>query len=162
MFFLKKTGKAQFESIGMFLADIKLKTMENTIKRTLSQLVSTHKAVWDFDEQQQNLWKIVQDKKINELTFYLSVLNAFDLLEETRSLESNWNNKKEPRDLNTYIKNQFLKRELENEAKKIAKELDSLSEKYKKGGENPGAFKGVINLEEEQRFCSKMKIYFFH
>jgi hypothetical protein len=146
----------------MFLADRKLKTMENTIKRTLSQLVSTHKAVWDFNEQQQNLQKIVQDKKINELTFYLSALNVCDLLEETRSLKSHWNRKKVPRDLNTYMKNQFLKRELENEAKKIASELDSLSEKYKKGGEDPDAFKRMKNVEEERRFCSKMKIYFFH
>ena len=136
--------------------------MENTIKHTLSQLVSNHKAVWDFDEQQQNLWKIVQDKKINELTFYLSVLNVCELLEETHPLKSHWNRKKEPRDLNTHMKNQFFKRELENEAKKIASELDSLSEKYKKGGEDPGAFKRMKNVEEEQRFCSKMKIYFFH
>ncbi len=136
--------------------------MENTIKRTLSQLISTHIAVWDFDEQQQNLRKIVQDKKIHELTFYLSVLSVCDLLEESRSLDSQMNRKRTPRDLNSYLKNQFLKRELENEAKKIATELDSLSEKYKKGGEGPGGFKRRNTVEEERRFCSKMKVYFFH
>jgi hypothetical protein len=136
--------------------------MENTIKRTLSQLISSHKAVWDFDEQQQNLRKIVQDKKISELTFYLSALNVCDLLEETRSLKSDWNGQKEPRNLSAYMKNQFLKRELENEAKKIAGELDSMSEKYKKGGENPETLKRMKNVEKEQRFCSKIKIYFFH
>ncbi len=153
---------ALLESIGMFLANIKLKTMENTIKRTFSQLVSSHKAVWDFDEQQQNLRKIVQDKKINELTFYLSVLNVCDLLEETRSLNSPLDKEKVPRDLSNIMKNQFLKHELENEAKKIASELDSLSKKYKKGDEDPEAFKRMKNVEEERRFCSKMKIYFFH
>ena len=60
------------------------------------------------------------------------------------------------------MKNQFLKHELENEAKKIASELDSLSKKYKKGDEDPEAFKRMKNVEEERRFCSKMKIYFFH
>jgi hypothetical protein len=136
--------------------------MENTIKRTLSQLISTHIAVWDFDEQQQNLRKIVQDKKIHELTFYLSMLSVCDLLEETRSLESQTDWKRKPRDLNAYLKNQFLKRELENEAKKIANELDSLSEKYKKGGEDRGVFERRNTVEEERRFCSKMKVYFFH
>ncbi len=135
--------------------------MENTIKRAMSQLISTQIAVWDFDEQQQNLHKIVQDKKIHELTFYLSVLSVCDLLEESRSLESQMNRKRKPGDLNAYLKNQFLKRELENEAKKIARELDSLSEKYKKGDEDLGAFKRR-NKEEERRFCSKMKVYFFH
>ncbi len=146
----------------MFLADIKMKTMENTIKHTFSKLVSTYKAVWDFDEQQQNLRKIVQDKKINELTFYLSVLNVCDLLEETRFLNSPLNRKNVPHDLSNIMKNQFLKHELENEAKKIASELDSLSEKYKKGGEYPEEFKRIKNVDEERRFCSKMKIYFFH
>ncbi len=135
--------------------------MENTIKRAMSQLISTQIAVWDFDEQQQNLHKIVQDKKIHELTFYLSVLSVCDLLEESRSLESQMNRKRKPGDLNAYLKNQFLKRELENEAKKIARELDSLSEKYKKGDEDLGALKRR-NKEEERRFCSKMKVYFFH
>ena len=131
--------------------------MENTIKRTLSQLISTHKAVWDFDEQQQNLRKIVQDRKIYELTYYLSVLNVCDLLEEARSLKSPLNKKKEPRDLNAYMRNQFLKRELENEAKKIASELDSLSEKYGKGGEDPAAegpkqtLKGAKSPEQYQK-----------
>lgn len=138
--------------------------MDNTIniKRTLGQFISAQKAVWDFDEQQQNLRKIVQDNKIHELTFYLSVLSVCDLLEETRSLEAQKNRKRKPRDINAYLKNQFLKRELENEAKKIANELDSLNEKYKKGGKDSRAFNGRNNVDEERRFCSNMKVYFFH
>jgi len=137
-------------------------TMESTIKRALNQLVSFKKAVWDFVEQQQNLYMIVQDRKINELSFYLSLLNLWDCVGKNHSLNSHLGKKKAPLDLNKYMMKQFLKRELENKANIIAKELDSLSRNNEKGGENLKTFERMKNWEVERRFCSKGKVYFYH
>jgi len=136
--------------------------MVNTIKKVLNQFVDSRSAVWDFLEQQQNLIKIVQDKKVNELIVCLGVLNLWELIGKNNPLDSNLSEKKSSPELSQYTMKQFLRHELENKAKNIAEELDSLSQKFHKGGNNLEALERTVNKGIERRFSSKKRVYFYH
>ncbi len=136
--------------------------MVNTIKKALNQFADSRSAVWDFLEQQQNLIKIVQDKKVNELIVCLGVLNLWELIGKNNPLDSNLSETKSSPELSQYTMKQFLRHELENKAKNIAEELDSLSQKFHKGGNNLEALERTVNKGIERRFSSKKRVYFYH
>lgn len=136
--------------------------MENTTRRTLDQLADSRIAVWDFLDQQQNLLKIAQDRKVNELIVYLGILNLWRAVGKNRSLGAHFPDAKTPKELSQFTMRQFLRHELENKAKNIAEELDSLSQKFHKGGDNLESSEGISNRGMELRFCSKERVYFYH
>ncbi len=136
--------------------------MVKTIKEALSQFADSRIAVWDFLEQQQNLIKIVQDKKVNELIVYLGVLNLWEWIGKSHPLDSHSSETESSSELSQYTMKQFLRHELENKAKNIAEELDSLSQKFHKGGENLEALERTVNKGIERRFSSKKRVYFYH
>lgn len=137
--------------------------MENTTTRTLNQFADSRIAVWDFLEQQQNLFKIAQDKKVNELVVYLGMLNLWEWIGKNHSLDAHFFKTRKPSGLSQYTMKQFLRNELENKAKNIAEELDSLSQKFHKGGDNPEEIERTVNNRGiERKFCSKMRVYFYH
>jgi hypothetical protein len=146
----------------MVFALRKVKTMENTTRRTLNQFADSTIAVWDFLEQQQNLLKIAQDKKVNELVVYLGILNLWKWIGKDHPLDTHFVGTKKPTGFNQYTMKQFLKNELENKAKNIAEELDSLSQKFCKGGDNLKAIERTVNKGIERKFCSKGRVYFYH
>lgn len=137
--------------------------MEKTIKRTLNPFADSRIAVWDFMEQQQNLIKIAQDKKVNELVAYLGILNLWEWIGKNHPLEAHFFETKRPSGLSQYTMKQFLRSELEGKAKNIAEELDSLNQKFHKGGDNLEALERTAKSKGiEQKFCSKVRIYFYH
>ena len=146
----------------MVFAERKIKTMVNTTRRTLNQFADSRIAVWDFLEQQQNLFKIVQDKKINELVAYLGILNLWEWIGKNHSTDSSFSEAKSSSGLSQYTMKQFLRHELESKAKNIAGELDSLSQKFQNGGNNLEVLEKKVNKGIERRFSSKKRIYFYH
>ncbi len=136
--------------------------MVKTIKRALNQFADSRIAVWDFMEQQQNLLKIVQDKKVNELIVYLGILNVWEWIGKNQRQDSHFSETKRSPELSQYTTKQFLRHELENKAKNIAEELDSLSQKFHKGGNYPEAIERTVNKGIERRFSSKKRVYFYH
>lgn len=136
--------------------------MVRTIKQALNQFADSRIAVWDFLEQQQNLIKVVQDKKVNELIVYLGILNLWEWVGKSHSQDSHIPEKKSSPELSQYTMKQFLRHELENKAKNIAEELDSLSQKFHKGGDNLEALERTVNKGIERRFSSKKRVYFYH
>lgn len=136
--------------------------MENTTMRTLNQFADSRIAVWDFLEQQQNLLKIAQDKKVNELVVYLGILNLWEWIGKNHPLDAHFFDKRKASGLSQYMMKQFLRNEFENKAKNIAEELDSLSQKFHKGGDNLEAIEKTVNRGIERKFCSKMRVYFYH
>ena len=137
--------------------------MENTTTRTLNQFADSRIAVWDFLEQQQNLIKIAHDKKVNELVVYLGILNLWECIGENHPLDAHLSETIKPSGLSQYMMKQFLRNELENKAKYIAEELDSLSQKFHKGGDNLEAIERTVNSRGiERKFCSKVRVYFYH
>lgn len=136
--------------------------MENTTKRTLNKFADSRIAVWDFLEQQQNLLKIVQDNKVNELVAYLGILNLWEWIGNNHPSDSNFSEAKSSSGLSQYTMKQFLRHELESKARNIAGELDSLSQKFHKGGNNLEVLEKTVNKGIERRFSSKKRIYFYH
>lgn len=136
--------------------------MVKTIKQALYQFADSRIAVWDFLEQQQNLLKIVQDKKVNELIVYLGILNVWEWIGKNHAQDSHLSETKSPSELNQYTMKQFLQHELESKAKTIAEELDSLSQKFHKGGNNLEILERTVNKGIERRFSSKKRVYFYH
>lgn len=136
--------------------------MVKTIKRALNQFADSKIAVWDFMEQQQNLLKIVQDKKVNELIVYLGILNVWEWIGKNHHLDAYFSETKRSSGLRQYSMKQFLRHELESKAKNIAEELDSLSQKFHKGGDNLETIERTVNRGIERRFSSKKRVYFFH
>jgi len=136
--------------------------MENTTRRTLNQFADSRIAVWDFLEQQQNLLKIAQDKKVNELVVYLGILNLWEWIGKNHPLDAHFGETKTSSGLSQYTMKRFLRHELENKAKNIAGELDSLSQKFDKGGDNLEALERAANKGIERRFSYKKRVYFYH
>ena len=136
--------------------------MENTRRRTLNQFADSRVAVWDFLEQQQNLLKIVQDKKVNELVAYLGILNLWEWIGKKHPLDTHFLGTETAPGLSQYTMRQFLRNELENKAKNIALELDSLSQKFDKKGDNLEALERTVHKGIERKFSSKKRVYFYH
>jgi hypothetical protein len=136
--------------------------MVNTTRRTLNQLADSRSAVWDFLEQQQNLLKIAQDKKVNELVVYLGILNLWEWIGKNHPKDAHSGETKISSGLSQYTMKQFLRNELENKARNIAEELDSLSQKFHKGGDNLEALERTVNRGIERRFSSNKRVYFYH
>jgi len=136
--------------------------MEKTRRRTLNQFADSRVAFWDFLEQQQNLLKIAQDKKVNELVAYLGILNLWEWTGKKHPLDTHFLGTETSPGLSQYTMKQFLRNELENKAKNIAEELDSLSHKFNKGGDNPESLERTVNKGIEQKFRSKKRVYFYH
>ncbi|UCE39006.1 MAG: hypothetical protein JSW00_07235 [Thermoplasmata archaeon] len=136
--------------------------MVKTIKCALNQFADSRIAVWDFMEQQQNLLKIVQDKKVNELIVYLGILNVWEWIGKNHTPDSNFSETKSSSGFSQYSMKQFLRHELESKAKNIAEELDSLSQKFYKGGNYLEVIERTVNKGIERRFSSKKRVYFFH
>ncbi len=136
--------------------------MVNTTRRTLNQLADSRSAVWDFLEQQQNLLKIAQDKKVNELVVYLGILNLWEWIGKNRTMDALSGETKISFGLSQYTMKQFLRNELENKARNIAEELDSLSQKFHKGGDNLEELERTVNRGIERRFSFNLRVYFYH
>jgi hypothetical protein len=113
-------------------------------------------------EQQQNLIKIVQDKKVNELVAYLGILNLWEWIGKKHPLDTHFLGTETAPGLSQYTMRQFLRNELENKVKNIAVELDSLSHKFDKEGDNLEALESTVNKGIEQKFSSKKRVYFYH
>jgi hypothetical protein len=128
----------------------------------LNQFAGSRIAVWDFLEQQQNLLKIIQDKKVNELVAYLGILNLWEWIGKDHPLDSHFSETKGSSRSGQYTMKQFLRHELENKAKNIAEELDSLSQKFHKGVKNLESLERKENKGTEQRFSSEKRVYFYH
>lgn len=130
--------------------------------RSLNLLTENKLAVWDFLESQRHLIQIAQDRKIHVLVSYLSILSTQAWLTTKCPLKSHHCAENESWCVSQFKMKKCLRCELEQEAMRIAKELDSLKQIQIQGGDNRRSLENEMNWETERRFCSEGKVFFYH